>query len=172
MATATRSVQREPARQFIGPSRSVSAVSKSSLSGTCCRFRIDESFYFICCLGLSSRRLPLPYYDLTFAHTKPGEGYKRRMQRDTYNDFSQLPNGESGPIVYFGGNNYLPPLLKKVTSHIHCEKVIFFASANPPNDAQWRTIRFDRNFYNWHYACARDFIAGRLSITGPRDIKS
>jgi hypothetical protein len=127
-------------------------------------FGLTNVFILSAAWGLVRADYLLPYYDLTFAHTKRGEGYKRRMQWDTYNDFSQLPNGENGPIVYFGGNNYLL-LLKKVTSHIHCEKVIFFASANPPNDAQWRTIRFDRNFYNWHYACARDFIAGRLSIT-------
>jgi hypothetical protein len=109
-------------------------------------FGLTKVFILSAAWGLVRADYLLPYYDLTFAHTKPGEGYKRRMQWDTYNDFSQLPNGENGPIVYFGGNNYLP-VLKKVTSHIHCEKVIFFASANPPNDAQWRTIRFDRNFY-------------------------
>jgi hypothetical protein len=121
--------------------------------------------------GLVRADYLLPYYDITFAHTKPGEGYKRRMQWDKYDDFSHLSNEEHGPIVYFGGNNYLS-LLRKVTGHIHCDKVIFFASANRPSDPQWRTVRFDRNFCNWHYACARDFIAGRLSITGAKDIES
>jgi hypothetical protein len=77
-------------------------------------FGLTKVFISSAAWGLVRADYLLPYYDLTFAHTKPGEGYKRRMQWDTYNDFSQLPNGENGPIVYFGGNNYLP-LLKKFT---------------------------------------------------------
>jgi len=126
-------------------------------------FGLTNVFVLSAAWGLVRADYLLPYYDLTFAQTQPGDSYKRRMMRwDKYDDFSQLSNEEDGPLVYFGGNNYLP-LFKKVTGHVHCEKVIFFAAANPPSDAQWRTVRFERNFYNWHYACARDFIAAALN---------
>jgi hypothetical protein len=99
-------------------------------------FGLTNVFILSAAWGLVRADYLLPYYDLTFAHTKPGDGYKRRMQWDKYEDFSQLPNEEERDrIVYFGGNNYLP-LLNKVTGHIHSEKVIFFASANPPSDPQ------------------------------------
>jgi hypothetical protein len=87
-------------------------------------FGLTNVFILSAAWGLVRADYLLPYYDLTFAHTKPGDGYKRRMQWDKYDDFSQLSNEEHGPIVYFGGNNYLP-LLKKVTGHIHCDSYLF-----------------------------------------------
>jgi hypothetical protein len=41
---------------------------------------------------------------------------------------------------------------------------VFFASADPPHHSRWKAIRYERNFYNWHYACAKAFIDGTLSI--------
>jgi hypothetical protein len=38
--------------------------------------------FYLAAWGLVRADYLLPYYDLTFAHTKPGDGYKRWMQSD------------------------------------------------------------------------------------------
>jgi hypothetical protein len=128
-------------------------------------FGLTNVFILSAAWGLVRADYPLPYYDLTFAYTKPADRYTRRMPGDKYDDFCQLHDDEDGPVVYFGGRNYLL-IFQKLTDPLRCEKVVFFASASPPNNSQWRAIRFEQNFYNWHYACAKAFMAGRLSIKG------
>jgi hypothetical protein len=110
--------------------------------------------------GLVRADYLLPDYDITF---KPVERYKHRLAADSYDDFCHLSGSEVGPLVYFGGKDYLP-LFHKLTCSLRCEKIVFFATDDPPGYREWKTIRFPR-FTNWHYQCAREFLAGRLSLT-------
>jgi hypothetical protein len=114
--------------------------------------------------GLVHADYLLPDYDITF---KVGvEPYKRRAPNDRYNDFCHLSGSEVGPLVYFGGKDYLS-LFHTLTRSLPCEKIVFFATDKPPGYREWRTVRFPR-FTNWHYQCAREFLAGRLSVTGAK----
>jgi hypothetical protein len=126
-------------------------------------YGVANLFILSAAWGLVRADYLLPYYDLTFGYTKPADRYKHRMPWEQYTDFCQLHHGEAGPLVYFGGTSYLP-LFERLTNHIRCNKIIFFASASPPSNPQWMPIRFEHNFQNWHYACARDFMAGKVSI--------
>ena len=112
--------------------------------------------------GLVRADYRLPDYDITFASTKPADRYKRRMPGDKYDDFFQLAGGEVGPVVCFVTKHYWS-LLQKVTDPLHCEKVVFFATNDPPNCPQWTPIPF-RRFTNWQYTCAKEFLPGKLSI--------
>jgi hypothetical protein len=115
--------------------------------------------------GLVRADYLLPYYDITFAYTKPAHlhRYKRRLEDDNYDDFFQFDGGEVGPIVCFVTSDYLP-LFQKLTDPLRCEKVVFFAATESPTASQWRTIRYPRKFTNWHYECAKEFMAGKFSI--------
>lgn len=114
--------------------------------------------------GLVRADYLLPDYDITF---KPVERYKHRTAADHYDDACHLSDNEVGPLVYFGGKDYLC-LFHKLTRSLRCEKIVFFATDKPPNCGEWKTIKFPR-FTNWHYQCAREFLAGRLSIADAKE---
>lgn len=111
--------------------------------------------------GLVKADYLLPDYDITLKHLNGIDAYKYRRSDDRYQDFNHLP-ASTESIVYFGGQDYLP-LLDKLTRRLACEKIVFFATSQPPAHREWKTIRFDR-FTNWHYSAAREYLAGRLSV--------
>jgi hypothetical protein len=113
--------------------------------------------------GLVRANYLLPDYDITF---KRVQRYKHRLPADQYDDFCHLSGSDVGPLVYFGGKDYLC-LFHKLTRSLRCEKIVFFATDKPPGLGEWKTIRYPR-FTNWHYQCAREFLAGRLSISSAR----
>ncbi len=112
--------------------------------------------------GLIRADYLLPAYDITF--TKSAEPYKRRRLRDKYKDFRHLYRDETGPVVFFGGKDYLP-LLHEMTGPLPCNKVVFYASADPPKLPGWRAQRFETTKRtNWHYDCTRAFLKGKISF--------
>jgi len=117
--------------------------------------------------GLVRADYLLPDYDITFASVKPDDRYKHRAPGDQYDDFCHFSGSEAGPVVFFGGKDY-HPLFHKMTRSLPCEKIVFFATDDPPSNLEWKAIRFPR-FTNWHYKCAGELLAGRLSITDARD---
>ncbi len=114
--------------------------------------------------GLVRADYLLPIYDITFKRTKPNEDYRCRRLQDKFHDFCHLQGNEKGPVVFFSGKDYFP-LLWELTAPLTCDKVLFYASARPPDEVQgWRAKRFERNHTNWQYTCAREFLEGKLSI--------
>ncbi len=114
--------------------------------------------------GLVCASYLLPVYDITF--NKVAEPYKKRWwPQDKYDDFSHLQGDATGPIVFFGTKDYLP-LLQERTHPLPFDKVSFCASAHlPPELPGWRAKRFETRIRtNWHYACAKAFLEGKLSI--------
>lgn len=112
--------------------------------------------------GLIRASYLLPFYDITF--TALAECYKRRRPHDKYDDFCHLHSGETGPIVFLGGRDYLP-LFEKLTDPLPFDKIVFHTSAHPPQHPGWRTLRFEtRKRTNWHYDCARALLERRISI--------
>lgn len=112
--------------------------------------------------GLVRAAYLLPVYDITFTRAEP---YKRRRRQDKYDDFCHIQGDATGPIVFFGTKNYLP-LLQRLTHPLRCDKVFFYRSADPPSELPgWRAKRFATPIRtNWHYACAKAFLRGKVSI--------
>lgn len=104
----------------------------------------------------------LPSYDITFSAA--AESYKRRRLHDRFDDFCHLHNDECGPVIFFGGKDYFP-VLRQLTAPLTCPKVLFHASNFPPTELQgWRPVRYGKSYTNWHYACAKEFLQGKISI--------
>lgn len=113
--------------------------------------------------GLIRSDFLTPQYDITFSGS--AERYKRRGRRDVYRDFRYLPNDGDGPVLFFGGKDYLP-LFAKLTAGFKSERMVFFNSHASPQAPGCTLVRYDatRN-QNWQYDCVRDFLAGRLSLS-------
>ncbi len=105
-----------------------------------------------------------PQYDITFSYS--AERYKRRRKLDVYLDFCHLQNDGDGPVLFFGGKDYLP-LFSRLTDGLGCERLAFFNSASPQAPGCTLVRYHALHNRNWHYECVRDFLAGRLAF--PRD---
>ncbi|TAI65602.1 hypothetical protein [Bradyrhizobium sp. Leo170] len=110
--------------------------------------------------GLIAATFLTPSYDITFsAQAAP---YKRRRNADRYNDLSMLTRDEQEPILFFGGNNYLP-LFARLTGNARSERIVFFNSVQAPQIDGGRAIRFQTTTRtNWHYECIDAFLSGAL----------
>ncbi|MHC2423290.1 hypothetical protein ACVII1_006294 [Bradyrhizobium elkanii] len=110
--------------------------------------------------GLIGATFLTPSYDITF--TAQAESYKKRRKRDHYNDLSMLTQDERGPILFFGGKDYLP-LFARLTGNVRSERIVFFNAANTPQIDGGRAIRFGTTTRtNWHYECVDAFLSGAL----------
>ncbi|MGH8737041.1 MAG: hypothetical protein ACREVC_06765 [Burkholderiales bacterium] len=111
--------------------------------------------------GLITARFLTPKYDITFSQS--ADGYKRRQKSDRYSDFRLIADGVRGPIVFFGGKDYLP-LFANLTSSIGVRKVVFYNSAQVPPMPRCVLKLFEtRTRTNWHYECANAFLDGRIT---------
>jgi hypothetical protein len=116
--------------------------------------------------GLIRSNYLIPHYDITFS-AQAKKCFRRRWPNENYSDFSHLQNCEARPderdetIYFFGGKDYLP-LYYSLTQHIKARKVIYCAANNLDKHQGYEYIRYDRKHTNWHYSCARDFMAGRI----------
>lgn len=121
-----------------------------------------ESVYILSAgWGLIAARFLTPDYDITFSQS--ADGYKRRRKADRYRDFRQIADDVRGPIVFFGGKDYLP-LFDNLTSSIGVRKVVFYNSAQVPPMPGCVLKRFEtRTRTNWHYECANAFLDGRIT---------
>jgi hypothetical protein len=120
-----------------------------------------ESLYILSAgWGLIPATFLTPTYDITFSTA--AEDYKRRLSRDRYADFRMMAPHIEGPILFFGSKDYVP-FFAGLTSNFAAERMVFHRSAVPPSAPGCRMVPFPTNTRtNWHYECARAFIAGRL----------
>ena len=114
--------------------------------------------------GMISADYLTPDYDITFSAAARGaDSYKRRKNGDGYADFSMLPKDATEPILFFGGNDYLPHFLT-LTRELSAPRTIFYASAAKPNVPGCTLVRFETTRRtNWHYSCADAFLDGTLN---------
>jgi hypothetical protein len=111
--------------------------------------------------GLITARFLTPDYNITF--NQAADGYKRRRKSDRYRDFRMIADDRRGPIVFFGGKDYLP-LFAALTSRIGVRKVVFYNSARvPPMPGCILKLFETRTRTNWHYECANAFLDGRVT---------
>lgn len=128
------------------------------------RFRIENVFILSAGWGLVRASYLLPDYDITFSQVRSCESYKRRRPSDQFMDWCHLSEEDEGPAYFLGVEKYLP-LLTKLTDGLPLEKVVYYAGSSGPYlpARGWRTVRaLDKSFTNWHYTCAREFMAERL----------
>jgi hypothetical protein len=112
--------------------------------------------------GLIRSDFLTPHYDITFSNA--ADPSRRRRPRDHYEDFCHLPENANGPLVFFGGKDYLP-LFWHLTRAMRSERVVFYNSGTQPNVPGCSLIRYDTTMRtNCHYTCASDFAAGRIGI--------
>src|SRR5262249_29194545 len=108
----------------------------------------------------------IPQYNITFSAS--AESYKRRRKGDAYADFRHLGADVKGPVLFFGGKDYVP-FFCNLTGGLKAERIVFFNSSDAPEGAGCRLVRYPtRTRTNWHYECVAAFLAGRLSYRPPR----
>jgi len=105
-----------------------------------------------------------PSYDITFSRGSKVELFKRRDRREAFEDFS-LAAGTEEAIVFFGGRDYIP-LFCRLTANAQGSRTIFYVGNTPSQDvAPGCTLRkYERRFTNWHYQCAKRYVADRLQM--------
>ena len=112
--------------------------------------------------GLLTAEFLTPDYDITFSPS--ADAYKRRRNKDWYDDLRMLPASTAEPVVFFGGKDYVP-LFCSLTERVKGQRVIFYNSANAPDAPGCRPKRFyTTTRTNWHYGCANAFIKGEITI--------
>ena len=112
--------------------------------------------------GLIRADFLTPCYDITFSNN--AEKYKRRSRRDDYNDCRMLPDGTTKPVVFFGGQKYVPQFCE-LTSRVQGPRHVFYNAVNPPDAPGCQLHRFEtRTRINWHYKAARAYLEGHINI--------
>jgi len=113
--------------------------------------------------GLIRASFLTPQYDITFLNS--ADDYKRRRKQDKYHDLCELALDDNDSLVFFGGKDYLP-LFCKLTQGYRGQRHVFYNSKVVPSAPGCNLIRYPTTTRtNWHYSCATDFIAKRVSIT-------
>ena len=129
--------------------------------------QIDRQRLFILSAGwgLIGADFLTPDYDITFSAAARGaDAYKRRKKKDAYADFAMLPQETSEPVLFFGGNDYLP-LFLELTSGLRAPRAVFHASSATPDVPGCIPVRYETTRRtNWHYSCAEDFLDGKVSL--------
>jgi len=125
------------------------------------RYGVGNVFILSAGWGLISADFLTPKYDITFSAS--ADKYKRRSKRDRYNDFRMLPDDGDEQVVFFGGKDYLP-LFCNLTQEYRGRRLVFYNSGSPPEAPDCTLIRYSTTTRtNWHYGCARDFMARKIT---------
>jgi hypothetical protein len=110
--------------------------------------------------GLLRADFLTPAYDITFSRS--ADRYKQRRPGAAFRDFRMLPPS-ADQILFFGGKDYVP-LFCALSAEARGQRVVFTNSVRPPQAPGCTLQRFQTTTRtNWHYACARAFIDGRLA---------
>lgn len=111
--------------------------------------------------GLVRADYLIPPYDITFsAQASP---CNRRSQRDFFKDFQHFQKygvSSDETIYFFGGKDYLA-LFHSLTKDIAAAKIVHYAGRIPEKHEGYHYVRY-KSFTNWHYACVRDFMTGKV----------
>ena len=101
-----------------------------------------------------------PDYDITFSSS--AERYKRRRRSDRYSDFNFLPAESTEPLIFLGGNDYLP-MFCALTRTYAGPKTVYYRSATRPELPGYELKPYSTaRRTNWHYECAEALIRGGL----------
>jgi hypothetical protein len=121
-------------------------------------FQVPQLFVLSAGWGLIKGNFLTPYYDITFA--AGAEAFKKRGKADKYGDFMMLPDDQD--VVFFGAREYVP-LFCALTKGLSAKRTVFYRAAREPEAAGCELRRYITEARtNWHYLCAKDFVAGKL----------
>ena len=126
------------------------------------RYGLEKLYILSAGWGLIAADFLTPTYDITFSPS--ADGYKRRRKKDRYDDLCMLPENSEEPVVFFGGKDYVS-LFCRLSNHSKGPRYLFYNSANAPEAPGCMLKKFNTTTRtNWHYECARAFIAGEIGI--------
>lgn len=110
--------------------------------------------------GLIRADFLVPAYDITFSPN--ADRHKRRRKKDRYDDFCMLPYNSTEPIMFFGGKDYVR-LFCTLSRGVKSPRTVWYNSGTAPSAPGCSLRRYQTTTRtNWHYECAKAFIAGRL----------
>jgi hypothetical protein len=113
--------------------------------------------------GLIASTFLTPSYNITL--TNQAKPLVRRRRQHRYQDFCQAPASVAGPLVFFGVKDYVP-LFVELTRGVLAERIIVHRTAEAPEVAGCRTLRYAEGPpRTWHYLAAADLAAGRLRLS-------
>ena len=120
---------------------------------------LDRLFILSAGWGLVRADFLIPAYDITFSPN--GGMYKRRRNKDCYDDSNMLPKSQEA-IVFFGGKDYVS-LFCTLSSDARGRRTVWYNSKDAPRAPGCLVRRFHTTTRtNWHYECAKAFISGKL----------
>ena len=129
-------------------------------------YGLENVFILSAGWGLVAAGFLIPDYDITFAAV--AESYKRRRKGDRFEDFATLTTEAARPVVFLGGQSYIP-LFCALTRNVASKRIVFHYSASPRSAANCELRRFqaeDAVPRTWYYQCANALIRGEISIEG------
>ena len=105
-----------------------------------------------------------PAYDITFTSVKKDAKHKQRYKRDKFRDFRMLPDDTAKPVVFFGGQKYVPQFCE-LTSRVQGPRHVFYNSNIAPKAPGCQTRKFEtKTRINWHYKAAQAYVEGHINI--------
>lgn len=114
--------------------------------------------------GLIRADFLTPQYKITFNRQADRCERRKFVRTDSY--FNQLLDDSDGPIVFLGGRDYIPLFCWLTEKCYSCRIVYYYQNSKRPEANGCKTEGFkgekDRT---WYYECAKDFIAGKSTIT-------
>jgi hypothetical protein len=114
--------------------------------------------------GLIRADFLTPNYDITFTSVKKDAKHKQRYKRDKFKDFRMLPDDTNSPVIFFGGQKYVPQFCE-LTSRVQGPRHVFYNLVNPPDAPGCQLHRFETRIrINWHYEAARAYVEGHINI--------
>ena len=126
------------------------------------RYGLENTYILSAGWGLIAAGFLTPAFDITFGGQ--ADKYKRRRKTDRYDDLCMLPGDTLGPIVFFGGKDYVP-LFCSLTESAKVQRFLFYNSAHAPVAPDCTLMRFNATTRtNWHYECANAVIDGKITI--------
>lgn len=120
--------------------------------------------------GLVRADFPLPDYDITFS--RAAGRANRRLRTHQFQDFMQLDPSSIEPVVFMGGNDYLP-LFQALTESFHARKVVLYRVAPGPTipvrrtEGLWTYTPYPTaRRTNWHYGAAEAICRDAAAVVG------
>jgi len=126
------------------------------------KYGLDHLYILSAGWGLIAADFLTPAYDITFSPS--ADSFKRRRKKDRYDDLCMLPADTAEPVVFFGGKDYVS-LFCSLTERIKGQRHVIYNSANAPDAPGCLLKRYNTTTRtNWHYECAKAFIAEEIGI--------
>ena len=123
---------------------------------------LDRLYILSAGWGLIPADFLTPNYDSTFSTAQNVQRFKRRRRHDSYSDFRMLPTDASGPILFFGGRDYIP-LFCTLTADSVSQRRVSYAGREPAAPG-CRVQRYGKPFTNWHYQCAKAYVEENIRL--------